>query len=58
MQSLAAMIVKEGWALLRDPKARIILVLPPLLQLLIFTYATTLDVKNVDIGILNRSTGV
>ena len=58
MRRLGAMIVKEAWALLRDPKARIILVLPPLLQLVIFTYATTLDVKNVDIGILDRSSGV
>ncbi|TNW45011.1 ABC transporter permease, partial [Acinetobacter baumannii] len=30
---------------------------PPLMQLFIFTYATTLDVKNVDIGILDRSSG-
>src|SRR3546814_975770 len=52
------MIVKEAWALLRDQKARLSLVLPPLLQLFIFTYATPLDVKNVDIGILDRSGGV
>lgn len=58
MRRLMAMIVKESWALLRDPKSRIILVLPPLLQLFIFTYATTLDVKNVDIGVLDRSGGV
>ena len=55
---LRAMIVKEFWALMRDPKTRIILVLPPLIQLLIFTFATTLDVKNVDIAVLNRSNGV
>lgn len=58
MRRLTAMIVKESWALLRDPKSRIILVLPPLLQLFIFTYATTLEVKNVDIGILDRSEGI
>ena len=54
MRRLMAMIVKESWALLRDPKSRIILVLPPLLQLFIFTYATTLDVRNVDVGLLDR----
>ncbi|MBO9580842.1 MAG: ABC transporter permease [Sphingobium sp.] len=54
---LKAMIVKEIWALIRDPKTRIVLVLPPLIQLLIFTFATTLDVKNVDIGVLDRSNG-
>lgn len=55
---LAAMIVKELWAVLRDPKTRIVLFVPPLMQLFIFTFATTLDVKNVDIGVLDRSSGV
>lgn len=54
---LLAMIVKEMWAVLRDPKSRIVLIAPPLMQLLIFSYATTLDVKNVDIGVLDRSGG-
>lgn len=54
---LRAMIVKELWAVLRDPKSRIVLFVPPLMQLFIFTFATTLDVKNVDIGLLDRSTG-
>jgi len=54
---LRAMIVKELWALLRDPKARVVLVVPPIMQLLIFTFATTLDVKNVEIGVLDRSNG-
>jgi ABC-2 type transport system permease protein len=57
MRRLIAMIVKEAWALLRDPKSRVILILPPLLQLFIFTFATTLDVRNVDVGIYNRSNG-
>ncbi len=57
MTRLCAMIVKEIWALLRDPKSRIVLVLPPLIQLLVFTFATTLDVKNVEIGIVDRSGG-
>ncbi|MBN8819066.1 MAG: ABC transporter permease [Sphingomonas sp.] len=55
---LKAMIIKEMWALLRDPKSRIVLVLPPLIQLLVFTFATTLDVKNVDIGLIDHSNGV
>lgn len=58
MRRLLAMIVKESWALLRDPKSRIVLVMPPLLQLFIFTFATTLDVRNVDVGVLDRSSGV
>lgn len=57
LSRLKAMIVKEIWALLRDPKSRMVLILPPLIQLLIFTFATTLDVKNVDIGLIDRSGG-
>lgn len=57
MGRLQAMIIKEMWAVLRDPKSRIVLVVPPLLQLFIFTFATTLDVRNVDLGLLTRSEG-
>lgn len=57
MRRIGAMIVKEMWAVLRDPKSRIVLVVPPLLQLFIFTFATTLDVRNVDVGVLDRSGG-
>ncbi len=57
MVRLRAIIIKEIWSLLRDPKARIVLVLPPLIQLFIFTFATTLDVRNVDIAVLDRSGG-
>jgi ABC-2 type transport system permease protein len=52
------MMIKELWAVLRDRRARTVLFVPPLLQLFIFTFATTLDVKNIDIGLLDRSSGV
>jgi len=51
------MIVKELWAVLRDRRSRLVLFVPPLMQLFIFTFATTLDVKNVDLGLLDRSSG-
>ncbi|WP_295529539.1 ABC transporter permease [Novosphingobium sp. Chol11] len=54
---LTAIIVKELWAILRDPRARISLVLPPLIQLLVFAYASTLEVTNVTIGVLDRDGG-
>ena len=57
MERLRAIILKEIWALLRDPKGRIILFAPPLLQLMIFSFATTLDVNNARIGILDQSGG-
>ncbi|MFT3967255.1 MAG: ABC transporter permease [Sphingobium sp.] len=58
MNRLRAMIVKEFWAALRDPKSRVILIMPALMQLFIFSYSTTLDVTNVDIGVLDRSGGI
>lgn len=54
---LRAMITKELWALMRDPSSRIVLFVPPLLQLFVFSLATTLEVRNFDIGILDRSGG-
>lgn len=57
MHRMIAMIWKEMWAALRDPKARMILIVPPLLQLFIFVYATTLEVRHVDIGVYDRSGG-
>ncbi|MEO3433723.1 ABC transporter permease [Inquilinus sp. CAU 1745] len=54
---IAALVVKELLAILRDPKGRLVLIAPPLIQLLIFSYAATLEVKNVEIAILNQDAG-
>ena len=54
---LEALIVKELLALWRDPKGRAILIVPPILQLLVFAHAATLEVRNVDIAVLNRDSG-
>jgi ABC-2 type transport system permease protein len=54
---IAALIRKELVGIWRDRKTRISLLLPPLIQLFIFTFAATLDVKNVTIGVLNKDLG-
>ena len=51
------MIVKETLAVLRDPRNRVALVAPPLLQLVIFSFTGTLEVKNIDLAILNDDYG-
>ena len=56
-ERILSLIWKELLATLRDPKSRISILLPPIIQLLIFAQAATLDVKNVPIGILNRDNG-
>jgi len=52
-----ALVVKELLAVLRDKKSRIMLVMPPLLQLTIFAFAATLEVKNVDLAVLDNDGG-
>ena len=54
---IVSLIIKELMGVWQDPKTRISLLAPPLIQLLIFTFAATLDVKNVSIGILNQDHG-
>ena len=51
------MIVKETLAVLRDPRNRVALVAPPLLQLVVFSFTGTLEVKNIDLAILNDDYG-
>lgn len=54
---LKALIVKELLAVLRDPKGRAILVGPPIVQLFVFSYAATLEVRNIDVLVLDRDAG-
>ena len=52
-----ALVIKELLALWRDPKSRTILFVPPLFQMLIFTFAATEEAKNVRMAVLNRDAG-
>ena len=54
LRRLRAQVVKELLCVLRDPKSRVVLIVPPLVQLFIFSFAATLEVKNIDIALLNR----
>ena len=55
---MAAMALKELKVVLLDKRARTTLILSPILQLALFGLATTLEVKNVDIGVVNRDAGI
>lgn len=52
-----SLFLKEFLSAFRDKRARIVLIIPPLVQLFIFAFAATLDVKNVPIGIVNLDGG-
>jgi ABC-2 type transport system permease protein len=54
---IVSLIWKELLAVMRDKRSRISILMPPIIQLFIFAFAATLDVKNVPIGILNRDNG-
>jgi ABC-2 type transport system permease protein len=54
---LRSQIVKELLSFLRDPKSRMVLIGPPLVQLLVFSFAATLEVRNVDIAVFDQDNG-
>lgn len=54
---LSAQIVKELLSYLRDPRSRLTLVAPPLVQLLVFSFAATLEVENVELAVLDQDNG-
>ncbi len=49
-----ALILKELLALLRDTRSRMVLIGPPLIQLVVFGYAATFDLNHVPIAIYNQ----
>jgi ABC-2 type transport system permease protein len=49
--------VKELLAAFRDPRARMAVIIPPILQLFLFAYAATLEVSNVPLGVVNDDWG-
>src|SRR3546814_11686777 len=51
---LRAQFIKEVLSILRDPRSRMIVFVPPLLQLLVFAFAATLEVRNIDIAVHNQ----
>lgn len=54
---IRTLVVKELWSYLRDPKMRTILIGPPLAQLLIFSFAVTLSISNIDVAVVNHDAG-
>lgn len=52
---IAAVVVKEGYEILRDPVSLFVALLLPVVFLFIFGYAITLDVKEVAFGVLDQN---
>ena len=54
---IRSLIIKELLAVWRDPKGRFVLLVPPLIEMLIFAYAATQEVENVRVAVLNQDMG-
>ncbi|MBU2753892.1 ABC-2 transporter permease [Acidithiobacillus sp. CV18-2] len=52
-----ALVIKEFLAILRDKKSRLVLIGPPLIQLLVFGYAATFDLNHIPYAVYNQDTG-
>ncbi len=57
LHRVATLIRKELQALLRDPQGRRMLIMPVILQLVLFPTAATLEVKNEVLAIYNQDAG-
>jgi len=57
LRRILALAVKELLAVLKDRKSRIILVVPPLLQLFVFGYAASFDLNDIPVAIYNEDRG-
>jgi ABC-2 type transport system permease protein len=55
---IRALIIKEFHAIWRDKKSRFVLIVPPLIQLLVFGYAASFDVNNLATVIFNEDDGL
>jgi len=55
---ILSLVRKEALALLRDPRSRVILVLPPLLQSFLFGYAATFDLNHAPYAIYDEDHSV
>jgi ABC-2 type transport system permease protein len=54
---IVTLIKKEVLAVFRDPRNRVALIMPPILQLFLFSFTGTLEVKHVRLGVWNEDYG-
>ncbi|MGD0109142.1 MAG: ABC transporter permease [Rhodopila sp.] len=57
LRRILALLAKELAGLWKDRKTRFVILIPPLVQVILFAYAATYDVKDVALGIWNEDAG-
>ena len=50
-------MIKEFLALLKDKRSRMVIFVPPILQLLVFGYAATFDLNRIPFAVYNEDAG-
>ncbi len=55
LKRIWSLIIKEFLAAWRDPKSRILIIVPPIVQLIIFANAATMEVKNISTVVFDDS---
>lgn len=58
LRRIFALVKKEFITIWKDPKSRGIIVALPIMQLLIFANAATMEVKNIDVAVIDRDKSV
>ena len=58
LRRILSLMIKEFRTLLTDKKSRMVLVVPPLAQILIFGYAASYDLNRIDYAVFNEDRGV
>jgi ABC-2 type transport system permease protein len=57
LQRLQALVLKEFLALLKDKRSRMVVLVPPLIQLLVFGYAATFDLNRIPYALYDEDHG-
>jgi ABC-2 type transport system permease protein len=55
---ILALTVKEFLTLLKDKRSRVVIIVPPLIQLIVFGYAATFDLKHVPFAVFSEDRGI
>ncbi len=57
LKRIRALMIKEFLALLKDKRSRVVVIVPPILQLLVFGYAATFDLNRIPFAVYNEDRG-
>jgi len=57
LKKIFALMVKEFITILTDKKSRMVLIMPPIAQLIVFGYAASFDLNNVPFAVYNEDPG-